>query len=195
MGDHGTFSGDPVTVWLTEAGEDRRMRLVDDFTFTDPAGKVWLAPLDSVIDGASIPRPLWSLVGSPYTGDYRRASIVHDIACDEAAGDRVERRAADRMFYHACREGGCSVEQATILYLGVRVGSEWSNVPRWAPALSAYEQGARVRRLITEDRMEADFRHIAEIVLHRGLVDDPLELERRADEAITTVTAVDVQAP
>ena len=63
------------------------------------------------MDGASIPRALWTLVGSPYRGDYRRASIVHDQACDDAHGDKDKRRAADRMFYHACREGGCNINQ------------------------------------------------------------------------------------
>jgi hypothetical protein len=27
---------------------------------------------------------------------------------------------ADRMFFHACRAGGCSTVEATLLYLGVR---------------------------------------------------------------------------
>jgi hypothetical protein len=27
------------------------------------------------------------------------------------------------MFYHACRAGGCSVAEAVLLYLGVRLGS------------------------------------------------------------------------
>src|SRR5690242_16049686 len=104
----GTFSGEPRTLWLTQDGEDRDMRLLERFTFTDPSGTLWDAPVDSVIDGASIPRALWTLVGSPYTGDYRRASIVHDVACDRAGTDMQKRRAADRMFYHACRAGGCS---------------------------------------------------------------------------------------
>jgi hypothetical protein len=195
MSEHGKFSDDPVTLWLTESSDDRKMQLVRDFSFTDPAGKVWLAPKDSKVDGASIPRPLWSLVGSPYTGDYRRASIVHDVACDDAGSDLDKRRAADRMFYHACREGGCNVEQATILYLGVRIGAAWPKVPQWTPAMVAHDQGARVQRLVTEGRMEGDFQHITEMVLYRGVVDDPRELERRADEALQTVTAVDVQAP
>lgn len=105
----GTFSGDPVTRWLSETGDDRNMEILEAFTFTDPAGKVWKAPVGSVVNGASIPRPLWSVVGSPYTGDYRRASIVHDVASVEADHDEAKRRAADRMFYHACRVGGCSV--------------------------------------------------------------------------------------
>jgi hypothetical protein len=96
---HGQFSSDPQAVWLTEDGtEDRNMQVLQTFSFTDPAGKAWQAPKDSVVDGASIPRALWTIVGSPYTGDYRRASIVHDVACADAGKDSKKRRAADRDF-------------------------------------------------------------------------------------------------
>ena len=70
-------------------------------------------------------------------GDYRRASIVHDVAFVEAAQDEAKHRAADRMFYHA-----------------------------------------------------------AEMVLAQGEVDDSIEIERRADAALTTVTGLEsIQAP
>src|SRR5262245_52311580 len=81
----GKFSEEPRTLWLTEIKDgDRRMRLLADFWFDDVDGKRWLTPTAYVVDGASIPRALWTLVGSPYTGCYRRASIVHDKACDDA---------------------------------------------------------------------------------------------------------------
>jgi hypothetical protein len=129
MSSHGSFSGTPKTDWLTDPGaEDRNMKLLEDFSYTDPDGKVWLAPIRSVVNGASIPRPLWSTVGSPYTADYRRASIVHDVACDSLD---ISRKDADVMFFHACRAGGCNPMQARILYAGVRIGA-WasSNLPK-----------------------------------------------------------------
>ena len=122
------FSGDPETIWIGQPGSDRTMALLQDFWFIDRSGKRWDAPKATIIDGASIPRALWSFVGSPYTGDYRRASIVHDVACNNDEGDPHARRAADRMFYEACRAGGCSVWEATILYVGVRIGAWWSEV-------------------------------------------------------------------
>jgi hypothetical protein len=118
MGSHGEFSADPRAIWLTEEEPDRRMQLLSEFWFRDPDGRTWEAPLNYRIDGASIPRALWTLVGSPYTGDYRRASVVHDKACDDAKGNNAARREADRMFYHACRAGGCGVKEATLLYIG-----------------------------------------------------------------------------
>ncbi len=121
MSNHGIFSGNPKTEWLVdENGADRNMRLVEEFSYTDPDGRVWLAPSDSEINGASIPRPLWDTVGSPYTDDYRRASVVHDVACGDPT---IPRKDADIMFYHACRAGGCSYLQAKLLYAGVRFGA------------------------------------------------------------------------
>src|SRR4029450_10737724 len=127
---HGKFSGAPEAVWLTQEGRaDRDMRIVRTFSFTDPDSREWNAPAGSVVDGASIPRALWTIVGSPYTGDYRRASVGHDVACDEAGSHNKKRRAADRMFFHACRAGGCSIWQSIVLYLGVRIGAAGGRGP------------------------------------------------------------------
>ena len=128
---HGEFSGEPRTLWLTDkAARDRKMQVLQDFCFTDPDNKEWRTPAEYAVDGASIPQALWTVVGSPYTGDYRRASVVHDKACDDANGNASARRAADRMFFHACRAGGCSIAEA-ILYIGVRIGALKQMVPAW----------------------------------------------------------------
>ncbi|AKH37966.1 MULTISPECIES: DUF1353 domain-containing protein [Nitrosomonas] len=190
---NGSFSGKPRTLWLTESGDDRQMQILELFTYTDPDGKVWDAPEGVIINGASIPRPLWALVGSPYTGDYRRASIVHDVACDRAKSDRKLRRAADRMFYHACRAGGCSVAQSIIFYLGVRIGAIWPLVPQWRPALRLADSGARLSKSASEERMEADFRLAGEMILSQGEVDDADEIERRTDDALSKLTSMEVQ--
>ena len=129
----GEFSGDPLTRWLaTKNTPDRDMELLDTFSYKDPEGRVWVAPKGRTVNGASIPEPLWALVGSPYTGDYRNASIVHDIACEEA-DTKPKRKAADRMYYFACRRGGCSKRQAIVQYLGVRIGAWFPLVKRWQP--------------------------------------------------------------
>lgn len=123
----GAFSGEPELRWLTSPKGGRKMTLLRPFTFTEAAsGRVWEAPQNLVVDGTSIPRALWTFVGSPYTGDYRRASIVHDKACEDFPTDGPERKAADEMFMLACRAGGCGRRQARLLYLGVRIGSSWA---------------------------------------------------------------------
>lgn len=120
---NGLFSGNPRTEWLSDRGDDRRMRLLEPFWYLDPQGRRWDVPAGTVINGASIPRTLWSAVGTPYTGDYRRASVVHDAAIHTP---EVVRGEADTMFYYACLTGGCTLLQAKLLYGGVRIGS-WAD--------------------------------------------------------------------
>jgi hypothetical protein len=120
---NGQFSGNPRTEWLSDKGDDRDMRVIEPFWYIDPQGRRWDAPAGTVINGASIPRTLWSSVGSPYTGDYRRAALVHDAALGQEGVARAE---ADTMFYFACLCGGCSSLQAKLLYAGVRLGA-WAD--------------------------------------------------------------------
>ena len=120
MGGHGSFSGNPKTEWLEDPdGRDRDMKLIEDFWYDDPAGRRWQAPAGSIINGASIPQLFWTTAGSPYTDDYRRASIIHDVACADPSVDRDE---ADLMFLEACQAGGCSTSQARAFYAGVCLG-------------------------------------------------------------------------
>lgn len=177
------FSGDPETRWLTEQGADRQMELLIDFWFRDSAGKQWDARNRTVVDGASIPRFLWALIGSPYTGDYRRASIVHDVACVEAYGDDQMRRAADRMFFEACREGGCSRWDAIVLYVGVRFGAWTSN------GLIEEDTRPRLGEDSNSELLRREFRRASEEVLREGETDDPAEVERRTDAAMQKLEA------
>ena len=188
---HGQFSGDPQSQWLTEEGtDDRSMQLLEPFSFRDPAGKNWLATKGSHVDGASIPRALWTIVGSPYTGDYRRASVVHDVACEEAGHDIKKRRAADRMFFHACRAGGCSIWQSIILYLGVRIGAAAPDVEAWHAAVATEFAGPRIRRTDAEFQLERDFQVIADRVLAAGETDNPEQLEYLTDQALSEIVGI-----
>lgn len=144
----GMFSGEPLTRWKGS----RIMMLEEDFYFIDRFNKKWIAPKCSELNGATIPQPLWSVIGSPYCGPYRRASIVHDVAVGEGNNPPVpypERKAADRMFYEACRTDGCSKLFALELYIGVRLGT-------WASKHSSFNKcmaGFIEERAIT--RMES----------------------------------------
>lgn len=121
---NGSFSGNPKTEWLCQHGDDRNMCLLETFWYIDPQGRRWEAPKGAITNGASIPRTLWSSVGSPYTGNYRRASIIHDIAIRTPA---IVRSEADTMFYFACLAGGCMLMESKLLYAGVRVGT-WASL-------------------------------------------------------------------
>jgi hypothetical protein len=158
---NGTFSANPKTEWLTEVGADRNMRLLEDFWYDDPNGRRWAAPKGSVVNGASIPEALWSSVGSPYTGDYRRASIVHDVACDTPG---VSREDADDMFYWACLTGGCSAAQAKVFYLGVRIGSWASGSGLFALAEIAPKPRLAIEHSRAELVLQAKYTLVADVL-------------------------------
>ncbi|MBZ2209469.1 DUF1353 domain-containing protein [Massilia soli] len=120
------FSGNPRAEWLAEPGPDRGMRMIEAFSFIDRSGRCWEVPAGMEVDGATIPRTLWSSVGSPFTGNYRRAAILHDAAIRDPGVPRID---ADGMFYEACVAGGCTVKQAQLLYAGVCIGS-WISMAR-----------------------------------------------------------------
>ena len=138
----GQFSGNPRAEWLAEPGPDRAMRMLETFSFIDPTGRLWEVAAGMEVDGATIPRTLWSSVGSPFTGDYRRAALLHDAAIRDPAVARID---ADGMFYDACLAGGCSVKQAQLLYAGVCIGS-WVSRSRPEAYLLAQQvpDGARL---------------------------------------------------
>lgn len=77
----GYFEGYVVAEWLSEVGEDRKMRIVKDFTYVDLMGNQWTAPAGAIVDGASIPRIFWN-IAEPFSGDYRNASVIHDWLCN-----------------------------------------------------------------------------------------------------------------
>lgn len=187
-----TFSADPRTRWITARDQpDRGMELIDDFWFDDRSGRRWTAPKGLVTDGASIPQALWTLVGSPFTGDYRRAALVHDQACKLAAS-AAERRSADRMFYEACRAGGCPVRDAVLLYLGVRIGAYFPGVAAWTTAVETVRP--RMATSAGDDHVQRDFRCAADQTLSHPESDDPLEIEQRVDVALSYATGLDMAA-
>ncbi len=140
----GSFSDTPKIEFINTPGApNRRVRLLEAFSYTDPEGVVWDAPKDSLVDGASIPRALWTAVGSPFDGDYFYASIVHDTACDRR--DRPWRD-VHYMFYRACRAGGTSPGKAKIMYLAVRnFGPRW---PQPGAKLAHESFGLRTQALM-----------------------------------------------
>ncbi|MEY3203672.1 MAG: hypothetical protein RLZZ21_3 [Planctomycetota bacterium] len=119
-GEWGRFVGDVVARW-SDNGRD--MTLVEPFAYVDSRESRWDAPAGAVVNGASIPRAFWSLIGGPFEGRFRNASVVHDVACE--ARDR-EWRTVHRMFYEACRCGGVATGKAKAMYYAV-----WHFGPRW----------------------------------------------------------------
>src|SRR5438270_2673929 len=135
----GSYDGNPVTKWNPDG---RTMTLLTELRYTDPQGVVWTAPIGSVVDGASIPRYLWSIMDGPFEGKYRNGSVLHDVAYGEHNRPWQD---CDRMFYYAMRCSGVSVAEAkTIFYALYRFGHHWKFLIRRAKPVK-YE-GALVAR-------------------------------------------------
>jgi hypothetical protein len=122
-GNWGRFEGRVVTEWLDDG---RDMRLVEPFVYVDVAGTHWPAPAESVVNGASIPQAFWSVIGGPFVGRFRNASVVHDVACVERTRNWRE---VHRMFYEACRCADAPLIKSKIMYYAV-----YHFGPRWQPA-------------------------------------------------------------
>ena len=122
-GDFGHFEGEVVAAWDSDG---RRMTLREEFAYIDAQNRRWVAPVGSVVDGASIPSVFWTVIGAPFEGKYRNASVVHDIGCSEM---RQPWEDVHQMFYEACRCGGVDETQAKIIYYAVyHFGPRWQNV-------------------------------------------------------------------
>jgi Protein of unknown function (DUF1353) len=117
----GYYSGYPETRWDPDG---RSMTLLNELRYTDPDGLIWIAPAGSTVDGASIPRSLWTFMGGPFEGKYRNASVLHDVAYEQKKRPPQD---CDRMFYNAMRCSGVSaVEAKTMYYSLLRFGHHWS---------------------------------------------------------------------
>lgn len=120
--DWGSYTGNVDTRWLEDG---RKMKLLSDYEYTGPGpgAMKWKAPKESVVDGASIPPPFWSIIGGPFEGPYRNASVLHDIACDEKKRPWAD---VHLMFYQAMRCSNVSVAKAKTMYWAVyHFGPRW----------------------------------------------------------------------
>ena len=149
----GYYSGAPVTRWEPDG---RTMTLLSELRYTDPQGAIWIAPAGSQVDGASIPRSLWSVMGGPFEGKYRNASVLHDVAYEQRNRPWQD---CDRMFYDAMRCSGVSAVEAGTLYYALRkFGHHWK-APRAEPVKVGDEIVARaeeVRPAIPVNRGDID---------------------------------------
>ncbi|MDP0500697.1 MAG: DUF1353 domain-containing protein [Verrucomicrobiota bacterium JB022] len=142
---------------LEPLSDGRRMRVVEDFGFHDVDDAAWPVPIGAKVDGASIPRALWSVIGGPFAGKYRAASVVHDFYCDVRSKPW---KSVHRVFYNAMRASGVSEPQAKLMYAAVYFAG-----PRWPETVvdnvgllrrSKRRGGQKVFRPQVSDAMEAD---------------------------------------
>ncbi len=116
------------------------MTLLNELRYTDPEGNVWIAPAGSKVDGASIPKSLWSIMGGPFEGRYRNASVLHDVSYDQHNRPWQE---CDLMFYNAMRCSGVgAVEAGTMYYSLYKFGRHWDYAVKKAKPVKGSQEPA-----------------------------------------------------
>lgn len=132
----GEYSGTVKAEWLTKT---REMRLLEPFAFKGPDCKVWPVPKDAIVDGASIPQAFWTVIGGPFEGRYRDASVVHDYYC------KVKTEPSDevhKMFYHAMLANGVDSNKAGLMFYAVSwFGPKWQLFQKAPSAKNIYATG------------------------------------------------------
>lgn len=129
--EHGHYVGTVKAEWESDG---RHMKLLEDFEYVGPDGTIWIAPKDWVVDGASIPQIFWSLMGGPFEGKYRDASVIHDVACD-----KKERpwEAVHLAFYEGMLASGVTDVRAKVMYAAVyHFGPRWPRTVKLSPIIT-----------------------------------------------------------
>ncbi|MDM5179012.1 DUF1353 domain-containing protein [Massilia sp. DJPM01] len=147
---NGKFIGEVVAKW---SADGRTMTLAEDFAYLDADNLQWYAPKGSVVDGASIPQVAWSVIGGPFEGRYRYASVIHDVACEQRTR---EAQAVHRAFYGAMLAAGVSETTAKVMY-----GAVYHFGPHWNVKEERYKR-ARASLPV----LEAELQREAVRVLH-----------------------------
>jgi hypothetical protein len=123
---HGRWLDAAHTRFLTphERTGGARVVLTAPIRYEDAAGVVHTTPGGFAFDGASIPRPLWSVMGAPLEGPYVRSAAQHDFECAiQVAPSRV----VHRRFLHALRAEGVGRVRAALMYAAVAAfGPRWT---------------------------------------------------------------------
>ena len=119
---HGCFLGAAV-IDFEENG--MAMRLRNHLMFRDAQGRLWSAPRGTVSRGGCLPPGVWNLLGPPFLGLHREASIIHEHYCQQRAGHPEE---VHQMFYEACRASGVPDPLAKAALRELRShGADWSD--------------------------------------------------------------------
>jgi Protein of unknown function (DUF1353) len=145
----GYYSSNVEARWENDG---RTMTLLNELRYVDPDGVVWIAPAGSVVDGASIPRSLWSFMGGPFDGKYRNASVLHDVAYDQHIRPWQQ---CDRMFYNAMRCSSVSAVEAKTMYFALyKFGRHWKEPRAFAGAVARSDE--IIRRALPVDDAELE---------------------------------------
>ena len=126
---------------LEDLADGRRARLLEAFEVRLPDGRLVQVPAGFVVDFASTPRILWSIL--PPRGRYSRAAVVHDWLYRTQG---VSRKYADDVFLWMMEELEVPLWKRRVMYRGVRVWGwrTWRKHAQTARANAMWAQAWKV---------------------------------------------------
>lgn len=88
-------------------------------------------------DGASIPKWLWSIYGSPLNGNYVVASLIHDGLY---ASQLVSKKVSDKIFLDLMKQSNVGYLKRTSMYLAVKLlgGKAWKEATEYKEEYEKY---------------------------------------------------------
>ena len=88
-------------------------------------------------DGASIPKWLWSIYGSPLNGNYVVASLIHDGLY---ASQKVSKSVSDKIFLDVMKQSNVGYIKRISMYLAVKMfgGKDWKEASEYKDEYTNY---------------------------------------------------------
>ncbi len=117
-------------------------RTAREIEFVDARPNKWIAPRNTLTDGASIPKMFFKLIGTPRSKEFINAATLHDAYCG-VGNETLPQYHSDiwqnvhRMFYDALRVDGTPPKKAKIMYAAVYLAGPRWNMPGTAPKVRA----------------------------------------------------------
>lgn len=92
--------------------------VLNDFRYHSPKYMTITVPKGFVSDGASIPSVLWGIIGSPWSGRFPSAAIIHDYLY---FSQRFTRAQSDEIFLEGMQLLGVNLFKRRLMFAAVRV--------------------------------------------------------------------------
>lgn len=127
-------------------------RLVEPYVYIAADGRRFTVPAGAIVNGASIPQPVWSWIGGPWSGAYRNAAVLHDFMCEQPS---ISSEQTHALFLEAMLASGVEPRIARVMHRAVLLGG-----PRWDMV-----DGVAVQR----DRSRFTDRDLLRVLVETGL--------------------------
>lgn len=133
------YRGELILLDVAESHEDdgdydpghTEFKLLANYTYVDPIYGEITVPQGTVVNGASIPKEAWDIIGGPWSGRYRNASVIHDYLCEIYAYDS---ETVHRIFYNAMKADEVPFFKRNLMYYSVLMfGPTWESGSNFEP--------------------------------------------------------------